>query len=138
MESFREMDLRISGLNRRVMNGAVVAGNTVGQALIRDAVNVIPTIPKAPPPLGGTLREVGRVRTRKESTTSVVIDVIFDLPYAAAMHAGGWVSGPLAGVYVRNWSEPGSGPFWLSEKLRRFRQKYLNIAAGVIRKVVGM
>jgi hypothetical protein len=132
------MQVRITDLNRRVIDAAVTAGEVVGGMLIRDAVTIVPTIPKAPPPLGGTLREVGRVVVSKDSDTSVAIDVLFDIPYAAPMHAGAWVTGPMAGVMVRNWSEPGSGPFWLSEKLRRFRVKYVQRATVEIAKGVGM
>ena len=65
-------------------------------------------------------------------------DVAFDVVYAAPMHAGRWQTGPLAGVSVRNWSEPGSGPFFLGEKLRRFRAKYVQTIVRTIQKVVGM
>ena len=101
--------------------------------LLDDAKNVVPMVPKAPLPYGGTLREAGQVRLGTDQA-----DVAFDVVYAAPMHAGRWQTGPLAGVSVRNWSEPGSGPFFLGEKLRRFRAKYVQTIVRTIQKVVGM
>ena len=138
MGSFTRMNLSVRAMESKLENGLVAAGTVVGIALIRDAVMIQPTVPKAPPPLGGTLREVGVTRLGAVKNASIQIDVVFDLPYAAPMHAGRWVTGPMAGVMVKNWSEPGSGPFWLSEKLRRFRQKYVDLATSTLRRAVGM
>ena len=138
MGSFTRMTVSVKALGKGLERGLMAAGAVVGTALIRDAVNVQPTVPKAPPPGGGTLREVGKYELGQVEGSSIRIDVIFDLSYAAPMHAGGWISGPLAGVRVHAWSEPGSGPFWLSEKLRRFRKKYVDLAADTLRREVGM
>jgi len=136
--SFTRMTVAVKTFDTKLEQGLYGAGAAVGTALIRDAVMVQPTVPKAPPPLGGTLREVGTYHLGSVVGSTIRVDVVFDMPYAAPMHAGSWVTGPLAGVQVHNWSEPGSGPFWLSEKLRRFRTKYVLLATDTLRRVVGM
>lgn len=138
MGSFTRMSVSVKTMGSKMETGLKAAGAVVGTALIRDAVMVQPTVPKAPPPLGGTLREVGAYHLGSVVGSSIRIDVVFDMPYAAPMHAGGWISGPMAGVQVHNWSEPSSGPFWLSQKLQRFRKKYVDLATDTLRRLVGM
>ena len=117
----------------RVKDAGPKALGLAAVQLLDDAKNVVPMVPKAPLPYGGTLREAGQVRLGTDQA-----DVAFDVVYAAPMHAGRWQTGPLAGVSVRNWSEPGSGPGFLGEKLRRFRDKYVQTIVRTIQKVVGM
>ena len=132
-KSVAQFEARMAEWRRRMGAAGSIAVGTAALALLDDARNVVPTVPKAPIPYGGTLEEAGQVRVRGDSA-----DIVFDVPYAAPMHAGRWQTGPLAGVTVRKWSEPGSGPGFLGEKLRRFRQKYADLIAETIRKKVGM
>ena len=136
--SIRRVNANLKGVGRRIMTaGLKRAGAVVAAAVIDDAKTVSPTIPKGPAPMGGTLREAGRFSVTREGY-GILITIRYDLPYAAPMHNGFWVTGPLAGVHVRNWTQPGSGPHWLSEKLRRFRQKYINLAAAEIGRGAGL
>jgi len=132
-KSIQGFEARMVQWRGRVTAAGPKALGLAAVQLLDDAKNVVPMVPKAPLPYGGTLREAGQVRLGTDQA-----DVAFDVVYAAPMHAGRWQTGPLAGVSVRNWSEPGSGPGFLGEKLRRFRDKYVQTIVRTIQKVVGM
>ena len=132
-KSILDFEARMTGWRGRVQAAGPKALGLAAAQLLDDAKNIVPMVPKAPLPYGGTLREIGQVQLGTDQAK-----VVFDSVYAAVMHAGRWQTGPLAGVSVRNWSEPGSGPGWLGEKLRRFRDKYVKTIVDTIRKVVGM
>jgi len=132
-QSIAGFQARMAQWRGRMQDAAPKALGLAGLQLLDDAKNIVPTVPKAPIPYGGSLRESGQIRVGKDQ-----VDVVFDLPYAAPMHAGRWETGPLAGISVRNWSEAGSGPGFLGEKLRRFRDKYAKLIVDTIRKKVGM
>ena len=132
-KSIQGFETRMATWRGRVQAAGPKALGLAAVQLLDDAKNVVPMVPKAPLPYGGTLREIGQVQLGTDQAK-----VVFDSVYAAVMHAGRWQTGPLAGVSVRNWSEPGSGPGWLGEKLRRFRDKYVKTIVDTIRKVVGM
>ena len=132
-QSLTAAQRRINELRRRITAAEEKALGAAGAALLDDAKNISPTIPKASAPMGGALREAGQLHIGGD-----YVDLVFDLPYAAVMHAGRWATGPLAGVSVTRWSEPGSGPFWLSEKLRRFGEKYVKLMSKTIQDEVGM
>jgi len=123
---------KLDGQVRRVLKDAALE---VGGQVLNDAVNEPPTVAKADP--GGRLRRSGSVEAevrggRTEATVG------FNTEYAAVMHEGRWETGPLAGVEVRNWTTPGSGPHFLSSKLQRHRRDYLEGFADAITRRTGM
>ncbi len=132
-KSFTKFDVRTRVLGRDMemhQRDALVA---VGHQVLDDCVTIPPTVPKAPVPFGGTLREMGTIRV-VDST----VEIIFDTPYAAVMHAGRWETGPLAGIEVQHWSEPGSGPNYLLSKLQRRRRIYAQTYTEVLARLTGI
>jgi len=139
LRSFKRFDARVTFLQHRIPPACVKAlTGVVGEAVLRDALNVPPTVPKAVPPMGGSLRESGTVHLTRVTPTGASLDIVFDQPYAAPMHAGRWETGPLAGVEVQYWTEPGSGPGWLGSKLLSFKEKYITLACLGLKRFLGM
>lgn len=139
----------------REYRAALVEGmGRAGGMLLKDAKDEMPTVPKDT----GNLRGSGSVfvnnalflaEQEADGTPAmsdqvpidpgrIVVRVGFNTVYAAVMHEGRWETGPLAGVEIQNWSEPGSGKFFLLEKMMRHREDYINAAVAYARAKVGM
>lgn len=123
--------------------------------LLNDAVQEIPTVPM----LSGYLRGSGSVFVNgKLITTSageaggspalsdetevnpyqIVARAGFNTVYAAVQHEGRWQTGPLAGVEITHWSEPGSGPYYLLRPLQEHGTLYIQTAVDYARAQLGM
>lgn len=87
-----------------------------------DCINVPPKCPKR---FGGLI-DAHKIFVMKESPEATIGVLHVQKPFARALHEG--VCGPDL-VPVRNWTEPGSGPKWIEDKMIKFREKYIKIAA---------
>lgn len=54
------------------------------------------------------------------------------LPYSIVQHRGYWVSGPLAGVVIREWTKPGSGPEYVSGPLEESEDAMMAMLAASV------
>lgn len=43
---------------------------------------------------------------------------------AGPQHLGGWITGPLAGVRIKHWTTPGTGPGYLVDPLLENGERY--------------
>jgi hypothetical protein len=76
--------------------------------------------------------------TGDERLGRMVLVVGFNTVYAAVMHEGGWQTGPLAGVQIKNYHEAGSGKFYLLSKIVAHQKQYVEIAVAHARAKMGM
>ena len=128
-----------------------------GAQLLNDAVQEIPTVPLE----SGYLRGSGSVFVNgKLVTTSpqgvaggspaisdddpargraeVICRVGFNTVYAAVQHEGRWETGPLAGVEIAHYTEPGSGRYYLLTPLQSHGEEYIQTAIDYTRRALGM
>jgi len=131
-----KMRQRLDKLAGGYSSAAFRAAGQVAQQVINDAINIVPTVPLRT----GNLRSSGTFEVFSGGLTwrSVRLVVGFNTPYAAAVHQGGWKTGPLAGKKMTNWSESGSGPYFLSSKLQRFRVQYVRVWGDKVARLLGM
>ena len=138
------------------VNAAALRGaGKAGLRFLRDVEMDIPTAPLKE----GTLRGSGTLHVQSkcvevadnvggeptpntdpvEQPPPGVVEAVvgFNVPYAAVQHEGEWASGPLAGVTIKNYSEPSSGPKFIERKLAANSNDYMEIWAGEIRKGTG-
>lgn len=149
----------ISGLRRAedVLREAFGVGlGQAGAMLLRDSTMEAPTVPKK----FGNLRGSGSVLVNGRLVTTgaqvfgesgtpateetppadrneIVCAVGFNTVYAAPMHEGRWETGPLAGVEVKVYKEPGSGKFFLSKKIAEHGPEYLEEATRIAKGRAG-
>lgn len=93
-----------------------------GQALKLDADNIPPRTPHKE----GFLRGSGEVSKVEVMGKSLEVTVSYDKPYARRWHE--------AEPGTIRWSEPGVGPKYLESKMIKFKSKYMNIIATVIKR----
>jgi hypothetical protein len=86
-----------------------------------DCINVPPLCPRR---YGGLIEAHRIFVVQEDSSTVGVLHV--QKRFARALHEG--VCGPNL-VPVRNWTRDGSGPKWVEDKMIRFGNKYVAIAA---------
>lgn len=133
--SMAETQQRLEALRKAYPKGAKAAAVEVGARLLDDCLTKSPTVPMAAH-LGGTLRsrwDVSAIADEKHAE----VQVTFNTAYAAVMHEGGWLTGRLAGVRIKNWSTPGSGPKFIEGKLRAYKAVYLELFAQLLRRNTG-
>jgi hypothetical protein len=54
---------------------------------------------------------------------------------AGPQHLGGWITGPLAGVRIKNYTTPGTGPRYLEDVLlENFERWYREVAMLVVER----
>jgi len=73
----------------------------------------------------GTFDEGMRELGERVGHGSLVGRVSYPGPYAASQEAGFWVTGPLAGVHIRKYTTPGTGPHFLSQPLMEHATEYM-------------
>jgi len=125
--------------------------------LLDDAINEITAVPLDEGTLrgSGTVHVNGEVREvapnvggdptpmledmpedfKQALADGIIATVGFNTDYAAVMHEGGWRTGPLAGVKIQNYNEPGTGAKFLEKKMSENRDVYLGIVAEELRKI---
>ena len=118
-DGLREYERRcMAAANRGVAKAAL--------RLLDDAINETPGTPVDE----GTLRGSGSAHVDGQKVFgSIVASVGFNTPYAAVMHEGEWKSGPLAGVKIQNYNDPGTGEKFLERPMSENRDTYLGIVA---------
>jgi len=97
---------------------------TAGIVLL-DSDNQVPKTPK----LKGGLKRSKFTQPVQQHGSNYFADLGYDMPYAHRLHEApaGW-----------NWSEPGSGPKYLSSKLKNNKQKYYEVIAAKIKAYGGL
>ena len=93
-----------------------------GQALKLDADNIPPRTPHKE----GFLRGSGKVSEVNIVGKSLEVAVSYDKPYARRWHE--------VEPGTIKWSESGVGPKYLESKMIKFKNKYMNIIAAVIKR----
>lgn len=88
--------------------------------LIRDAIQEQPTVPKKV----GHLRRTQQIERPKIKHGEISIEAGFNADYAAAVHES---------PSNLNWTEPGSGPQFLTTKLAKNKNKYMKTTADHIK-----
>jgi len=88
--------------------------------LIRDAILETPTVPKKT----GHLRRTQQIERPKIEHREISIEAGFNADYSAAMHEA---------PSNLNFSEPGSGPQFLTSKLAKNKDKYMKTTANHIK-----
>jgi plasmid stabilization system protein ParE len=138
--SMAETQQRLEALRKAYPRGAKAAAVEVGARLLDDCLTKSPTPESGTVPMaahqGGTLRsrwDIGVIADEKHAE----VQVTFDTAYAAVMHEGGWLTGRLAGVRIKNWSTPGNGPKFIEGKLRAYKAVYLELFAQLLRRNTG-
>ncbi|HUT62191.1 MAG TPA: hypothetical protein VNA25_30495 [Phycisphaerae bacterium] len=118
---WREMQARLRRLTRSYPTAAQKAAGQIGKQVIWDSINVPPTVPIDT----GNLRSSGtfEVFARPSGAT---LTVGFNTPYAAHVHQ-----------VPMTFREPGSGNYFLSSKLQRFRQQYVSSWGRKIAQIQG-
>ena len=120
---FRNFNKKFTNIVQRAAPKSVEIGlREAGQELKLDADNVPPRTPKKE----GFLRGSGKVSEVKVMGKSAEITVSYDKPYARRWHE--------VEPGTIKWSEPDVGPKYLESKMVRFKNKYMDIIAAVIRK----
>ncbi len=125
----------LDGLISRAREVGYETAGQVGNELLHEAIrgdDGYPTVPKAPPPLGGNLRSSGSAEVFFDGQEPV-LQVAYNTPYAAAIHEG------LAhGRPVRHWSEPGSGAKFLENRIIGNRGFWVNLWVSKIIRRLGL
>lgn len=79
------------------------------------------------PMLTGHLRGSAVTEVVEDDAREFRMEVSFNTPYAAAQHEGGWVTGPNAGVRIKNYTTPGTGPKYLESPLKAMLPRYRDV-----------
>lgn len=120
---FKDFDKKFSKIVKDTIPGLAGKGlRQAGQEWKLDADNIAPRTPH----LEGFLRGSGKVSDVKVGSSEISISVSYDKPYAARWHE--------AEPGTVKWSEPGVGPKYLESKAVRFKNKYMQIIADIIRR----
>ncbi len=146
--SIARLRRRLEHLAKRYPVEALRAAAQPAQAVIWDATFESPTVPIYNPagdprnPAGrggysGHLRESSSWQTVWRGP-ELVVQVGWNAPYAAPMERGFWETGPLAGVHIRHYTEPGAGAGFLRDKLDVHGRRYISLWATAARRALGM
>ena len=148
-----------AGLARWSREIVEALGEGMGQAgaqLLNDATQEIPTVPLltgylrgsgsvfvngkiiATSPQGGAGGSPATSDEYAEREGQIICRVGFNTVYAAVMHEGRWRTGPLAGVEIKNYREPGSGKYYLLTPLQEHREEYIQTAVDYAKAKLGM
>ena len=120
---FRDFNKKFTDIIQRAAPKSVQIGlREAGQELKLDADNIPPRTPHKE----GFLRGSGKVSEINIIGKSAEVTVSYDKPYARRWHE--------AEPGTVKWSEPDVGPKYLESKMVRFKNKYMDIVAAVIRK----
>ena len=120
---FRDFNKKFANIIQRAAPESTKIGlREAGQALKIDADNIPPRTPHKE----GFLRGSGKVSEVKVMGKSIEVAVSYNKPYAKRWHE--------VEPGTIKWSEPDVGPKYLESKMVRFKNKYMNIIATVIRK----
>jgi len=98
--------------------------STVGPEVIRDCIVEEPTVPKRT----GNLRRRQKIGKAKVTSGALTLEVGFNTEYASFVHEA---------PSNLDWSEPGSGPKFLSSKLSWNRDKYMKLLADKVKEAKG-
>lgn len=123
----------LSRLATRFPQAAYETGGQVALQALNDTVMEAPTVPM----LTGHLRGTSTHEVHVKAAGAEIL-YGYNTVYAAVMHEGRWETGPLAGVTIRHWTEPGSGPGFILQKLQRHGREYIEVWADKIRRELGM
>lgn len=139
---------------REVLEALAEGLGQSGMQLLNDATQELPTVPLRTDFLRGSgsvfvngelvgtsAQGEGSPATEDENRgddAKIVCRVGFNTAYAAVMHEGRWETGPLAGKEIQNYSEPGSGKYYLSRPLEENGEEYIRNAAAHARGKLGM
>jgi len=123
----------LAQLAARFPKAAYQTGGQVALQALNDTVMEEPTVPLRTGHLRGSSTHEVHMRAQ-----GAEIQYGYNTEYAAVMHEGRWETGPLAGVIIRNWSEPGSGPGFILLKLQRHGREYIEVWADKVRRELGM
>lgn len=152
----RQFEAGLARWSREYQQNLVKAMGQAGMMLLNEAVMDAPTVPMETGDLrgSGSVFVNGKLTGTSENQGSggsparsveyqarpgeVICHMGFNTVYAAVMHEGRWQTGPMAGVEIRNWSEPNSGKFFLSAKLAANGEKYVGVAVEEARRMTGM
>ena len=120
-----QMRRRLDKLAAQYPTATFRAAGQVGQQVINDAINIVPTVPIRT----GNLRSSGtfEVFPGGAGWRSVRLVVGFNTPYAARVHQ-----------FPMNFREPGAGNYFLSSKLQRFRGEYIRVWGEKVARSLGM
>jgi len=120
---FRDFNKKFTDIIQRAAPKSVQIGlREAGQELKLDADNIPPRTPHKE----GFLRGSGKVSEINIIGKSAEVTVSYDKPYARRWHE--------AEPGTVKWSEPDVGPKYLESKMVRFKNKYMEIIAAIIRK----
>jgi hypothetical protein len=104
-------------------NGGERCAGQVAEQVINDAIHKRPTVPIDT----GTLRGSGTFEIPPHGLRSVKLIAGFNTAYAAHVHQ-----------VPMNFREPSAGNYYLSDKLRRYRQSYIRGWARCVARELGM
>jgi hypothetical protein len=150
----RDFDAGILRWEREYHAAMVTGMGRAAAMLLKDAKDDIPTVPQEL----GNLRGSGSVFVNNELVVAereaagtpamsdhvaigageIIARVGFNTVYAAVQHEGRWETGPLAGVEIQKYTTPGSGKFFLLEKMARYHDRYIRAAVAYARNRMGM
>ena len=120
---FSEFNKKFADIIKRAAPESAEMGlREAGQELKLDADNVPPRTPHKE----GFLRGSGKVSKVNIVGKSLEVAVSYDKPYARRWHE--------VEPGTIKWSEPDVGPKYLESKMIKFKNKYMNIIATVIRR----
>ena len=120
---WHDMQRRLHAVTGGYANGGERCAGSVGEQVINDAIHKRPTVPIDT----GLLRSTGTYEIPPHGLRSVRLIVGFNTPYAARVHQ-----------VPMNFQEPGSGNYYLSQKLQAYRQSYIRGWARCVARDVGM
>ena len=143
-----DMEDGLREYERRCMAAANRGVAKAAMRLLDDSINETPGVPidegtlrgsgsahvdgqleQVAPVVGGTPTPMTDPIPEDKVFGSIVASVGFNTPYAAVMHEGEWKSGPLAGVKIQNYNDPGTGEKFLERPMSENRDTYLGIVA---------
>jgi hypothetical protein len=128
----KDFDIKFTELVKKTIPR--LAGDALfkaGALVIRDSILEEPTVPKKT----GNLRRTQKILPAEIGDDEISVDVGFNADYAAKVHEMGEGLGFLWGnVRSVHWTLPGSGPKFLSTKLAKNKEKYMQFVADEILK----
>ena len=123
-EGWDKMQAKLDKLGASYPDAVTRAAASIGTAVLYDANNEVPTVPKDTGTLraSGTFEVFGGAHWRR-----CKLQVGFNKTYAARVHQ-----------IPMNFREAGSGNYYLSSKLARHRQEYIRSWAVAVSRSLGM
>ena len=121
---WEKMKARLDKLAGGYGDAAARCAGLLGQQVIADAINEVPTVPIDT----GRLRRSGTFEVIPDASwRRVMLQVGFNTAYAARVHQ-----------VPMQFREPGSGNYFLSAKLDRHRREYVESWARRVTRALGM